>query len=980
MEKDDVKLIRNTLSGDDAAFSELVYKYQKSVHALAWRKIGDFQIAEEIAQDTFLQAYKKLASLKNPTQFAGWLYVIAANLCTDWKRRKRPIMKSLETDAPGALEKTSYEMYLEEQREKKAAEHRREIVRNLLDKLPESERTVVTLHYLGEMTSESISEFLGVSVNTIKSRLRRARKRLQKEEPMIRETLGNVKLPDNFVENIMKKIEKTTPTPMTNSKPLMPWAAIGTAALLVILLMGTNSQYLSSFQQPYSLEAQSENAIEIIDASAVLDIQTNPEFQKRNARSVLARKNEGIGQKTFDKKIGADTDADSAQIAIRENRWNQVQGPPGGKIHDIFLASNGNLLAVTPTGIYKATSDANEWLPNEWILINNTLPITYSKTPIAEYKNTLYIATDPDIFASNDGGMNWISIAKLEEEGTPIALLTTDNGFYLVLEEGIYKSVDEGRQWSMLKTDLKDSEITAATNIGNTVFVGTEHGLYRIKSGKWQHLLDGEFKTPNSLAAADNTLYAGILTKSTENSSDTPAIKQVKEMLLDENSKQWELYSSDDLGDTWKKITPKHRHIVEEIKAMGINILASNQTIIAIGLYLYRSRDKGLTWIQFDSVDTASLLNGIDDAEYVEAGVDGNIFYIHGYRGIQRTTNDGESWHQFMDGIIGTEARELVSLKNRLYANISNEIIKSDDNGETWTSVRTAYYNDKPRHQFRSPLLTIADNTLYAIAGNFSTRPTICRLSESGDVILPIPEVPAIEKISYKGMSKENTEAISIREELSDLQQRFKDLAEPLKGIDIITSMAISGKTFYVVYNSRLLKWKQGLTKWVDTGLDTREGNPTGFCLGTSGKTVYVGRIDGRLFQSLNEGEAWTDITKELPIRFEVFIDITFSGSRVFIATDKGVLTSPKGKQWRVIKDENGKNVSMLCLVDDRSEVYGAESSGIYRFNSNKYEWERISPEVPDRSVQNIDIHNDKLYITTYLRGIFQIPVKQENR
>ena len=976
MEKDDVRLINRILSGDDTAFSDLVYKYQNSVHALVWRKIGDFQIAEEIAQDTFLQAYQKLATLKNPTQLAGWLYVIASNLCTDWKRRKKPIMKSLESDTSGALEKTSYERYIEEQREIKAAEHRRELIKNLLDKLPESERTVVTLHYLGEMTSESISKFLGVSVNTIKSRLRRARKRLQKEEPMIRETLGNVKLPANFVDSIMKMIEKTTPTPTTNSQPLIPWAAFGTAVLLVILLMGTSSQYLSSFQQPYSLESQSETAIKIVDASVVLDIQTKPELQKRNESSVIARENDGIGQKEVDNAIVADTDADSSRVAIQQNRWNQVQGPPGGDILDMFLTSDGNLLVVAPTGIYKTTSDANEW-----ILINNTLPTDpLSKTPIAEYKNTLYIATDPDIFASNDGGMNWISIAKLEEEGAPIAFLTTDNGFYLVLEKGIYKSVDEGRQWSMLKTDLKDSEITAATNIGNTVFVATEHGLYRIKSGKWQHLLDGEFKTPNSLAAADNTLYAGILTKSTENSSDTPAIKQVKEMLLDENSKQWELYSSDDLGDTWKKITPKHKHIVEEIKAMGINILASNQTIIAIGLYSYRSRDKGLTWIQLDSVDTASLLNGIDDAEYVEAGVDGNIFYIHGYRGIQRTTNDGESWHQFMDGIIGTEARELVSLKNRLYANISNEIIKSDDNGETWTSVRTAYYNDKPLHQFRSPLLTIADNTLYAIAGNFSTRPTICRLSESGDVILPIPEIPAIEKKSYKGMSKENTEAISIREELSDLQQRYKDLADPLKGIDIITSMAISGKTFYVVYNSRLLKWKQGLTKWVDTGLDTGEGNLIGFWLASSGKTVYVGSLDGRLFQSLNEGENWTDITTELPIQCDGFFDITFSGSRVFIATDKGVLTSPKGKQWRVIKDQNGKNVWMQCLVDDGSEVYGAQRSSIYRFNSNKYEWERISPEVPGSLVQNIDVHNDKLYITTHLRGIFHIPVKQKTR
>ena len=57
---DDVQLIRKILSGDDAAFSILVEKHQKSVHALAWRKIQDFHYAEEIMQDTFLKAYKKL--------------------------------------------------------------------------------------------------------------------------------------------------------------------------------------------------------------------------------------------------------------------------------------------------------------------------------------------------------------------------------------------------------------------------------------------------------------------------------------------------------------------------------------------------------------------------------------------------------------------------------------------------------------------------------------------------------------------------------------------------------------------------------------------------------------------------------------------------------------------------------------------------------------------------------------------------------
>ena len=96
MEKDDVELIQSVFSGDEAAFSALVRKYQKGVHALAWRKIGDFHIAEEITQDTFLQAHKKLTSLKNPSQFAGWLYVIADRLCRAWFRKKQPNMQSLE--------------------------------------------------------------------------------------------------------------------------------------------------------------------------------------------------------------------------------------------------------------------------------------------------------------------------------------------------------------------------------------------------------------------------------------------------------------------------------------------------------------------------------------------------------------------------------------------------------------------------------------------------------------------------------------------------------------------------------------------------------------------------------------------------------------------------------------------------------------------------------------------------------------------
>ncbi|MYB64921.1 hypothetical protein F4X73_09545, partial [Candidatus Poribacteria bacterium] len=63
MKNEDVELIHQILSGDENAFVSLVNKYKKQVHALAWRKVGDFHIAEEITQDTFLKVYQKLSTL-----------------------------------------------------------------------------------------------------------------------------------------------------------------------------------------------------------------------------------------------------------------------------------------------------------------------------------------------------------------------------------------------------------------------------------------------------------------------------------------------------------------------------------------------------------------------------------------------------------------------------------------------------------------------------------------------------------------------------------------------------------------------------------------------------------------------------------------------------------------------------------------------------------------------------------------------------
>ena len=272
MENTDAALIHQTLNGNENAFAKLVEKYQKQVHALAWRKIGDFHIAEEITQDTFLKAYKKLAMLKKPQRFASWLYVIAANCCSSWLRKKRLWTQTLEGTSGTQLEKATYSGYLIEENERIATEAQRDVVKKLLAKLQESERTVITLHYFGEMTCKEISEFLGVSVGTIKSRLSRARQHLKKEESLIREALDNFQIAPNLAQNIMREVSHITPmAPSSGNQPSVPWAITLSMVTIAFLMLGIgNQQHLTRVQKPYSFDATSEMTIELIDSSIVL--------------------------------------------------------------------------------------------------------------------------------------------------------------------------------------------------------------------------------------------------------------------------------------------------------------------------------------------------------------------------------------------------------------------------------------------------------------------------------------------------------------------------------------------------------------------------------------------------------------------------------------------------------------------------------------------------------------------------------------
>ncbi len=349
MKNDDVALIRRVLAGDETAFAELVNKYQKPVHTLAWRKIGDFHIAEDITQDTFLKVYQSLHTLKDPNQFSGWLYVITANLCATWLRKKRIQTQPLESTETTMIQEDAYSRHVTEERSRTAVEAQREVVKKLLATLKESERTVMTLYYLGEMKVEEISRFLGVSASTIKSRLRRARNRLKEEEPMIREALDHFQITPNLTENIMREVSRLKPIAPSNSKPFVPWA-IGISTIAVIFLMlGVGSQYLSRFQKPYSFDATSEMTVELIEAPIVLNLESRPDVRTQLGNVNTPSKSDTANQQPNNVSASV-ADAQSDETDTDYSQWQLPKEAKArfgkGGINAIQFSPDGTQLAV----------------------------------------------------------------------------------------------------------------------------------------------------------------------------------------------------------------------------------------------------------------------------------------------------------------------------------------------------------------------------------------------------------------------------------------------------------------------------------------------------------------------------------------------------------------------------------------------------------------------------------------------------------
>jgi len=205
-------LVRAAQQGDEFAFTELVRAFQDIAVAYATSILGDYHLAEDAAQEAFVEAYRELPNLREPAAFAAWFRLIAFKHCDRLTRRKQFPITGLEA----ALEVAAPTPSPQERLEARATQ---QAVREAIAALSEAERQVVLLYYMGEHSTVAIAAFLGITSNAVKTRLYAARKRLKKFMGHIEENLNAARPSSDpqFAEKVRRMIQ---PEALKKKEPL----------------------------------------------------------------------------------------------------------------------------------------------------------------------------------------------------------------------------------------------------------------------------------------------------------------------------------------------------------------------------------------------------------------------------------------------------------------------------------------------------------------------------------------------------------------------------------------------------------------------------------------------------------------------------------------------------------------------------------------------------------------------------------------
>lgn len=184
-ESSDEMLMVRYKRGDRDAFAELVRRYQRPLFNFSIRYLRNQDSAREVTQDAFLRVVKRSADFKHESRFSTWIFAITRNLCIDElrkaKHRNHPSLDEPSTKGPSLGEKTEAAGRKTDGESGAAEGELRVGILKAIDALPDDQREVFLLRQLGGVPFSEIAKMTGTPENTVKSRMRYALERLQRE-------------------------------------------------------------------------------------------------------------------------------------------------------------------------------------------------------------------------------------------------------------------------------------------------------------------------------------------------------------------------------------------------------------------------------------------------------------------------------------------------------------------------------------------------------------------------------------------------------------------------------------------------------------------------------------------------------------------------------------------------------------------------------------------------------------------------------
>jgi RNA polymerase sigma-70 factor (ECF subfamily) len=179
----DEELIRQFQQGSTEAFDEIVKRYRNQLFSFIYRILGDPAFSEDLLQETFIRVWSNRDSYREVARFSTWIYTIAGNLAKSELRRQK-IRRWISIGSPSTREDDERPFEIADENSDPERDMERRTIKRRVDdeitKLPRVFKEVIILRDIQELSYEEISEILKIPLGTVKSRVNRARLRLQK--------------------------------------------------------------------------------------------------------------------------------------------------------------------------------------------------------------------------------------------------------------------------------------------------------------------------------------------------------------------------------------------------------------------------------------------------------------------------------------------------------------------------------------------------------------------------------------------------------------------------------------------------------------------------------------------------------------------------------------------------------------------------------------------------------------------------------